>query len=268
MTAGTQAGPLAGTGVLVTRPAHQAGSLCRLVEAAGGHAVRFPVLEISATLPQASAALLARLASFDLAIFISANAVEHGLAAARAHGPWPPGLERAAIGRATAAALEAQGLPPAICPAGPFDSETLLLHPDLQAVAGQRIVIFRGVGGRELLAETLRARGAEVAYAEVYRRRRPSADPAPLLARWRAGAIDIVVVTSREGLANLWRLLGPEGQPLLRATQLVAASDRVLQLAAELAIRPTPVVAREASDAGLLEAVIACRRLLRTTREQ
>jgi len=269
MTAGRDAAPLDGIGVLVTRPAAQAEPLCRLIEQAGGTAHRFPVLEICPVTPSATvAAVLDRLAAFDLAIFISANAVEHGLAAVRSRGAWPERLATVAIGRATAAALTAQGLPPAICPSGPFDSETLLAHPELQQVAGRRVVIFRGVGGRELLAEALRSRGAEVAYVEAYRRVRPESDPAPLLTQWRAGAIDVAVVTSREGLDNLCALVGDEGRPWLLRTPLVVASDRVLKLVEQRGFEYPPCVAAEASDTGLFGAVVVWRRRADQPRDQ
>lgn len=264
MTAAPDGRPLAGVGVLVTRPEHQAASLCRLIEAAGGTALRFPVLAIEPPhAPATAAAVIDRLETFDLAIFISANAVEQGLAAVRARRAWPAALATASIGEATARALRAHGLEPAVQPAGRFDSEALLEQPALADVAGRRIVIFRGEGGRELLAATLRERGAEVVYAEVYRRALPVPDPAlraDLLARWRAGGVDVVVVTSAEGLANLWALLGAEGQPLLRGSALVAASGRVLQKARDLGLEHAARVAPSTSDQGLFEAVVAWRR--------
>jgi uroporphyrinogen-III synthase len=251
---------LAGIGVLVTRPQHQAEPLCRMIEAAGGRAWRFPVIAIAPPDdPAALDAVLAGLADFDLAIFISANAVEQGFAALARHGGWPPGLRVAAIGEATARALRERGIEPALRPRTRFDSEALLEHPELQHVAGQRVVIFRGVGGRELLAGVLRGRGAEVTYAEAYRRARPRLDPAPLLAAWPRREIQVAVVTSQEGLRNLWAMVGPAGQPWLRATPLVVASARVLKMAEELGFALRPRIAAEASDGGLFDALLAWR---------
>ncbi len=253
--------PLAGVGVLVTRPEHQADALCALFAAAGATPIRFPAIAILPPAdPVAAAAVIDDLDRFDLAIFISANAVEQGVAAVRARRDWPDALATASIGAATARALEARGLAPAVRPETRFDSEALLAHPDLQRVRGRRIVVFRGEGGRELLAETLRARGAEVVYAEVYRRARPDVDPAPLLARWRAGEVDVAVVTSVEGLENLVAMLGPAGRPLLHATPLVVASDRVLQKAQHLGVGQPRLVAPASSDQGLFEAVADWRR--------
>ncbi len=253
--------PLAGVGVLVTRPAHQAEPLCTLVADAGGTPIRFPAIDIAPpTDPRAADAVIDALERFDLAIFISANAVERGVAAVRTRRSWPPGLVTASIGAATARALVERGLAPALRPEQRFDSEALLEHPALGDMRGKRVVIFRGEGGRELLAETLRARGAEVAYAEVYRRALPVADPAPLLARWRAGEVDVAVITSVEGAQNLCTLLGDAGCRLLQATPLVVASGRVLQQARDLGVGRVARVARSSSDQGLLEAVIAWRR--------
>ncbi|NCF10153.1 MAG: uroporphyrinogen-III synthase [Gammaproteobacteria bacterium] len=253
--------PLAGVGVLVTRPRHQAEALCGLLADAGAEPIRFPAITIAPpTDPTAADAVIDDLDAFDLAIFISANAVEQGVAAVRRRRAWPEALAIASIGAATARALEAHGLTPAVRPAQRFDSEALLEHPALQAVSGHRVVIFRGEGGRELLAETLRGRGAEVIYAEVYRRALPDVDPAPLIDRWRAGEVDVAVITSIEGLENLCTLMGPEARPLLQATPLVVASDRVLQQAHQLDVGATALVAESSSDQGLFEAVVAWRR--------
>ncbi|WP_296815495.1 uroporphyrinogen-III synthase [Thiobacillus sp.] len=76
-----------------------------------------------------------------------------------------------------------QGVEDVVTPDGQ-DSEAVLALPQLQAVAGRQVVIVRGVGGRALMADTLRARGADVHFMECYRRTCPHADPAPC---WRAG---------------------------------------------------------------------------------
>ena len=252
---------LAGVGVVVTRPAHQAEDLCRLIEEAGGHALRFPVMEIvDAGDGEAVDELLGRLDGFDIAVFISANAVDKAMSRIKARGPLPPGLRIAAIGKASARELRRFGVAVDILPAGRFDSEALLETEAMGEVAGRRIVIFRGEGGRELLADTLRARGAEVEYAEVYRRARPSGDVDGLMRRWARGEVDVIVVTSNEGLRNLFEMVGGLGRAWLRKTPLVVVSERMVQLAGELGFERPPVVAAEASDAGLLKALEEWRR--------
>jgi uroporphyrinogen-III synthase len=170
-------GRLEGLGVVLTRPRAAAGALAGPLEAEGARVFIFPALAIEPLAPGAALdSLLARLASFDCAIFVSANAVEHGLAMAKRKGPWPAKLRVAAIGAATAEALRNSGIPEVISPPERHDSEGLLQLAPLQAVGGQNIIVFRGEGGRERIKETLEARGARVEYAECYRRVRPETD--------------------------------------------------------------------------------------------
>lgn len=246
---------LHGLVVLVTRPSGQAEPLCRQIEQRGGVAERFPVIEIQ---PLAAAATAGGgptcLASFDLAIFVSVNAVRYGLAAFRAGGDWPQSLAVAAVGKATAAALAEHGQAVDVLPVERFDSEGLLAAPALRRVRGRRIVIIRGAGGRELLADTLRARGAEVEYLEVYRRALPKVDPDTLLRRWDDGKIDLVCITSGEALDNLMAILGETGRSLLLHTPLVVLSRRIADAASAYGIAQI-LLATEASDAGLVRAM-------------
>jgi uroporphyrinogen-III synthase len=253
---GSERFSLNGLGVLVTRPEHQAGNLCRLIERAGGVAIRCPLLTIAEPRDWAPAlAVFDRLADCDLLLFTSANAVDRGLPPILERGGIPPRLELAAIGAATARALARHGVGPCLQPAEGFTSEALLALPRFQQVAGQRIVIVRGAGGRELLATALAARGARVTLAEVYRRERPAIDPAPLLERWQRNEIGAVVVTSRESLRNLFDLLSVAGQDYLFDTPLVVVSDRIRQAATDHGCRSI-LLAREASDAALLAALL------------
>lgn len=248
---------LHGRGVLVTRPAHQADALCRLIEQAGGRAIRFPVLAIAPPQDrQAALATVARLAHYDLAIFVSPNAVEHGLDLIEAQGGLPAGLRLAVVGEGSARVLRARlGRGPDLQPTERYDSEGLLALPELQRVDGWRVVIFRGDGGRELLGQALRARGATVDYAEVYRRERPAVDAPGLAAQLQAGAVDVVTVTSSEGLRNLLELAGVANAARLRQLPLVVVSERTADLAKELGFVQPAHVAALASDAGLVEAV-------------
>jgi len=217
--------PLAGIGVLVTRPTQQAAELVRAIEAAGGRAVCFPVIEITARSHQDVAADAARLAKPDIVIFVSRNAVEHGL-------EWSNGARIAAVGPATAAAIEAAARVVDVVPSGGFDSESLLAEAVLTDVAGKTIRIIRGNGGRELLAATLRERGAHVDYLEVYRRARPAVgddEIAALCGRWQRGEIDVVTIMSVESLDNLLAMLPDSCRSLLVETPLVTPAARVLK---------------------------------------
>jgi len=252
--------PLAGVGVLVTRPAHQAEGLVRLIAEAGGRAVRFPTIAIAPPAdPETLAPILERLSEFDLAVFVSPNAVEQACAQLAARGiAWPAHLAAFGVGRATLAALARAGIE-ARAPAQRFDSEALLALPDLRDVRGRNAVIFRGDGGRELLAETLAARGARVTFAECYRRVRPAVDPAPVLAGLARGEIQVVVVTSSDGLRNLLALLGPPAREHLKRASIVVLSETQAQLCRRADIGAEVCVAPEASDEAILETVKACR---------
>jgi uroporphyrinogen-III synthase len=224
-----------------------------MVEAAGGEAFMFPALEIEPVAADCLADSLAYLAGADIAIFISPNAAQFGMAAIRAHGGLPAALQVFAVGPGTARGLAAQGVEGVITPEGQ-DSEALLALPQLQAVAGKRVVIVRGVGGRALVADALRMRGADVHFMECYRRTCPRADAAPLLARWQGRGIDAVTVASAETLHNLAALLGEPGAPLLAATPLFAPHEKIAEAARRFGI--AHVIATPGGDAGLLDGLV------------
>jgi uroporphyrinogen-III synthase len=247
--------PLAGRTVVVTRPARQANLLAEMIEAAGGVALRFPVIEIEPVRSRALAEVIARLESMDLALFISRNAVEQGLAVVRASREWPPGVAVAAVGAGTRSTLEAQGITGAFSPVGPADSEALLADPRLLAVSGKRIMIFRGEGGRDLLADTLRARGASVEYAECYRRLVPAADPATLIEGLSAGIVHGIVVSSGAGLANLLAMLGTGAAELLGQTRVFVPHRRVADAASAHGLNAA--IVGGPADADMLAALVA-----------
>ncbi|MGA7802516.1 MAG: uroporphyrinogen-III synthase [Gammaproteobacteria bacterium] len=249
-------GDLAGVGVLVTRPAQQAEQLCALVEQAGGRALRFPVLEILDPVDNtALLALIDRLETFDLAIFISANAVNKAMNLVLARRPWPASLRIAAIGKRSARELEGFGHPADLYPQRKFDSEALLAMDALQDVSGSKVVIFRGDGGREYLGDTLAARGAEVEYAEAYRRGRPKGDTGRLMRYWARGEVQVITVSSNEGLRNLFDMVGKLGQQWLRKTPLVVPGERGAALARELGFREPAVIADNATDEAMFAAL-------------
>ena len=221
----------AGRGVLVTRPADLAGELAALIQRSGGRAIVFPTIEIE-DLPRPRA--LDRLGEFHLAIFISPSAVARAL---RASPSWPRELRVAAAGEGTRRALERRGIQGVIAARSGADSEALLALPELASFSGERVVIFRGEGGRELLGDTLRERGARVEYAECYRRRRPDRDATPVLESWARGNIDAVTVFSGEALDNLVAMLGPAGGARLQSAPLFVSHPRIAQHAARRGIR-------------------------------
>jgi uroporphyrinogen-III synthase len=223
---------LAGRTVVVTRPAAQAQALAERIRAAGGTPVVFPVLEIrDVEDPAPLRAIIRRIGEFDLAVFVSPNAVQKAMTAIAAGGGLPAHVRAATVGQGSAAELRRAGVVDVIAPTTRSDSEALLALPELQAVAGWRIVIFRGDGGRELLGETLVARGATVEYAECYRRCRPDTDPAPIYELWARDALSGIVVTSSEGVENLFEMVGPAGHAWLAQTLLFVPHKRIAETA-------------------------------------
>lgn len=224
--------PLAGLGVLVTRPAHLSQSLAAGIAAAGGQVILLPAIDIVGRDPVAVAADLAAIARPDIVVYVSRNAVDHG----------PPALldsaaTVAAVGPATKAAIESRGRVVDIVPDNGFDSEALLKHPRLQDVGGQEVLIVRGQSGRELLADTLRGRGAKVTYLAVYERRPHKPLPEELSrldAALKAESLRFLIVLSADSLRSLTASLPQPLLESLRSITLVAPSPRVLQTASEL----------------------------------
>jgi uroporphyrinogen-III synthase len=187
---------LQGVGVLVTRPEQQATPLCRLLESAGAVALRLPAIDILPAADTRDISLeVGAVEAFDLVIFTSANAVRFGSALLDQRQD----LMLAAIGPATARALGEAGYRVAVTPTGGFDSANLLLQPALAQPAGRRILLIKGVSGRNLLERELTLRGAEVVVADVYKRERASHSAAALEAleaEFAAGKIQVVTSTS------------------------------------------------------------------------
>lgn len=230
--------PLAGRHIVVTRPKSQAAHLAAALVEAGAHPVLFPVLTIEPLADESPLlALAARLDEYDWAFFVSPNAVEHALRPILARRTWPAKLRIACIGQSSEQALAAFGLHDVLSPKQRFDSEALLELPELAHVQGQRMIIFRGDGGRELLGDTLRQRGAHVDYQTCYRRGLPRTDPAPLLKLWQEGRCDALTLTSSEGLRNLFTLLGKLGQAWLKKTPTFAPHARIIEQAKQLGLR-------------------------------
>lgn len=255
-------GLLRGWRVLVTRPADQAQSLCERIERAGGIPIPFPLLVIEALRDPAPAlARLRRIATVDWLIFVSANAVRFAF---ELEGWWQkrPRPRIAAVGRGTADALSERGVEVDLTPKAQFNSESLLEAAEFRSCAGQHFLIVRGLGGRELLADTLRQRGAAVDYAEVYRRRAPTDGAEVLIPAWRRGDVDAVVLSSKEALDNLAIMLGSGSVDLLRKTPVAVIGDRLAAHAKALGCERLDA-ATEASDEGLCDAVV---RLANSTR--
>jgi len=233
--------------VMVTRPAGQSAGLIELLREADMQPVELPLLELVALPPPALEAR-AQALDTDLVVAVSPSAV--GFGRDWWPGAWPPACGVAGVGSGTARAWRAAGAAAVIEPQGDGDSEALLAHPALQAVAGRTVLILRGEGGRDLLGPALRARGAEVIEWLCYRRRAP-ADLAARLTSVLQTPVDAWTVTSSEALAHLdaaW----PAGQP--RSAMVFAPHPRI---AAAARAAGWATVATEGGDAGLMAALRA-----------
>lgn len=251
--------PLYGVGVLVTRPEQQAMPLCRLLEVRGASTFRLPAVEIK-PLPdrRALAASLGSLADFDLIIFSSSNAVRFGAMLLEQRRDLP----LAAIGPATARALNQAGYRVAVQPAAGFDSENLLLHPRLNSVAGARILLIKGSDGRELLQNELTRRGAQMTIADVYRRERPnpgSAELATLAAHFAAREIQVITATSVEIARNLLDLATPALRVEFDRAHWVVPGARVAASLRENGLSAPLLEATSAEDQDLVAAIVRWR---------
>ena len=336
--------PFSGLKIVITRPREQADNLAQRITQAGGQTILFPLLTIH---PAADTAALnkqlARLQEFNLAIFISPNAVRYGmdailesvanhatsangvnqeavqgardavwsfqtrneqrrnapdspvsggllsdgapaalsglpkerpLAAPSALHSSPSGEQRvspdnwqqtlatsnssqilsrlkiAAMGPGSVQALREYGVHEVIAPQEKFDSETLLARPELQAVAGWKVMIFRGDGGRELLGETLKMRDAEVEYATCYQRGKPPVDIGKLL----VARPDAITVTSSEALNYFFELLDTQSKEIVLQTPLFVPHERIANSARKLGWQA--VTLTQGGDEGLLSGLL------------
>jgi uroporphyrinogen-III synthase len=248
----TGLGPLRGAGVVITRPAKQAAVLAQQVAALGGTPIICPAIVIAPPADRAPlASALRELLNYDFAVFVSTNAVEHALADA---GPWPAQIVAFAPGPSTAMALREAGVTSVRSPDCGTDSEALLALPELSDLAGKRVVIFRGNGGRELLGSSLRSRGATVDYIECYRRVRPASGVAGLAEAWSEGRVDAVTITSSEGLENLWDMLDATTRARFARTATFVPHPRIAETARALPLEN--VIVTEPTDAGLLASLV------------
>jgi len=240
-----EANSLAGLGVLVTRPEHQADALCQLIEKNGGKAIRFPTMIIQPASDQTRLKNLMR-KHYDIAIFVSANAVSHAMPL------WPVhALKIIAIGHGTAKALQKNNAHVDAIPQN-YNSEGLLALPMLDQIKGKAIVIFCGENSRPLLRETLEKRGAHVESAICYRRKCPAINALPTLP---PESIDLIISTSQENLRNLTTLLPMSNNPWLYNKQLLVISPTMADLAHQLGFTKKSVVAKNASDQAVADAV-------------
>ncbi|ANI63154.1 uroporphyrinogen-III synthase [Pseudomonas sp. GR 6-02] len=247
---------MTGWRLLLTRPADESAALACVLADAGVFSSSLPLLDIE-PMP-ASATMCAVIQDLDhycAVIVVSKPAARIAVELLHQHWPQPPVLTWFSVGAATAQILEANGLDVSF-PADGDDSEALLELPRLREAIARpdpRVLIVRGEGGRELLAERLRELGASVEYLELYRRGLPQYPPAALPERIEAERLNGLVVSSGQGFEHLHRLAG-DAWPIMARLPLFVPSPRVAELA-RAAGAQTVVDCRGASAAALLTAL-------------
>ncbi len=242
--------------VMVTRPAHQAEGLCRLIEQFGGRAIRLPVIEIAAVEDETVVrATLAGLADFDIVVFISANAVHRCYL--YIGQSLPAGPQIATVGKATARQLQEDFRRSAdLLPTEGYNSEALLALPALQQVKDKRILILKGEGGRNLLADTLADRGARVSYANLYRRMIPARAEQQLTALKRDKDVDVIVLTSGEGITNLLSLVSKAACTWLCNKSWLVIHPRLAEVARQAGCKNEIMISDGPDD----ESIVQCLR--------
>lgn len=247
-------------GILVTRPRSQGLALCRQLEQRKYHVVHVPVMEIeplqdSGHLQQVQRCF-ANQQTLAGIIVVSVNAAEQAIDWFERHPP-PPTVTFFSVGQSTAqyllehlAVLNGRRV---VFPATQMDSEGLLALPELQAarIKDRHFLILRGVGGRDVLASTLRTRGATVESCELYRRICPPNEKA---LRECLVDIGIIVVNSVESLDNLVMLAGQGLENAIQLKTLVVPGERVAAAARTAGFRHI-ICAANATDAAVIDAI-------------
>jgi uroporphyrinogen-III synthase len=242
--------PLSGKHIAITRPIDQANKLRTMIEQASGTALLFPLIEIAPLDDYGNFdRVISQISEYDWAIFISSNAVQNGMPRLKQLHSLPDKLRFAAIGPVTAKELGEFGIASVLTPQGRYDSEALLELPEMHAMQGTKVMIFRGVGGRELLADTLRQRGATVTFAECYRRTNPQLDDELLATAYAQNKLDGIVVTSSEAMRHLLDLAS--NHDWLKNTPIFVNHARIAEAASALGL--SIHVASGAGDDAMLQ---------------
>ncbi|NWB91170.1 uroporphyrinogen-III synthase [Pseudomonas agarici] len=224
---------MSGWRLLLTRPADDSTALSAVLAEAGIFSSALPLLEIEPlAIDGAGLTKILKLPFYSAAIVVSKPAARLGLELVDQYWPQPPLLPWFTVGIATAKLLDDYGLRVGY-PADGDDSEALLDLPALREVLAQpdpRVLILRGEGGRELLAERLRSQGASVDYLELYRRRLPAYAEGTLIRQIYGERLNGLMVSSGQGFEHLQQLAGADW-PQVARLPLFVPSPRVAQMA-------------------------------------
>jgi len=235
---------------LVTRPAKQGEGLCAKLQAAGFSAVNVPVMEIE-PLPL-DQNLFSRLQSFDFVIVVSLNAAEQFIEAIKQY-PLAANSKVLTVGKTTATFLAEYQITTQF-PPQQMDSEGLLALDAMspENVQGKNVLIVRGEGGRQKLAETLTERQANVSSVELYRRFAPLQNQTAL--REALAISPVIVINSGESLDNFEQIVAMDIEDFLHKT-LIVPGVRVAELAKARGFTQV-LCAANATDDAVLEVVL------------
>lgn len=230
-------GALSGLVILITRPSNQSSVMQQALESQGAAVLSLPLIHIEALNDEQAMQVLKdkvlQLDNYHCLIFVSNNAVTFGGELINDYWPqFPVGVEVIAVGPTTAEAARTRFICEVSQPVTGMTSEDILRLPQLNDIEGKRIGIVRGQGGRELLADTLRSRGASVDYLEAYSRTPVAYDASEFCARLRSAGVNVLTASSGESLTRLSAMLSGEAE-LRRQLDLVVPSQRVAEQALE-----------------------------------
>ncbi|GGI88248.1 uroporphyrinogen-III synthase [Shewanella gelidii] len=235
--------------VLLTRPEGRNHQLAAALEHRGVPYLVTPLLDINLYSEPFDQSLIDQA---DIIIFISTNAVRYAFEQ-RPH-QWPSAAKYIAVGQATQVALDARGITSIAAPSDNQKTEGLLSLPVLKTPRNKNIVIIRGVGGRECLAQSLSQQGANMNYWQVYQRSCPIGVDSKIVQKWQLSGIDTIVVTSGEILLNLCKLVSNTQCSWLRACRIIVPSTRVAEIARSHFLENI-VIAAGANAAAILAAL-------------
>jgi len=239
--------------VLLTRPAEESAAVAAALSDAGIFSSSLPLLDIEPLpITREQQAVFHDLGRYCAVIVVSKPAAR--LAVQELDQVWPQ-LPWFSVGAATAQVLADGGLRVHYPQTGD-DSEALLQLSALREAIARpdaRVLILRGEGGRELLAERLREQGASVDYLELYRRCLPAYDAGVLTQRIQLERLNGLVVSSGQGFVHLQALAGVDW-PQVAQLPLFVPSPRVYEMARAAGAEKV-VDCRGASAAALLVAL-------------
>jgi uroporphyrinogen-III synthase len=247
--------------VVVTRPLGQAGALCADLVSRGFTPHKQPLLDLQrlpALSPQCQQTI-ENINNYQHLIFISGNAVRFGMEKILERWPQvPKEIKVYAIGESTATMLREYGIEAVYSTQGTaMTSESLLSIASLQGAQGQNVLIVKGQGGRTTLSDTLSKRGAVVDNLSCYQRKCPTLAAGELARKIASWDIELILISSGEGLRNMLTLLSPAETIKLCVVPLIVPSNRVARMAEEAGFSRVHT-AQNASNTAMLEMVECC----------